>query len=105
MPAELRYGRMKKKENKMAFDPKVNRLIKTARGQLDGILKMIDEDRECIDISTQILATQSILKKVNVEILTSHLSHCVRETFEHNDNQAKQQKIEEVVDLLNKILK
>ena len=48
---------------------KVVPLIKTARGQLDGILKMIDEDRYCIDISNQVLAVISILGKANKEII------------------------------------
>ena len=43
----------------------VCRLIKTARGQLDGILAMIEADRYCIDISNQLLATQSLLGKAN----------------------------------------
>ena len=37
---------------------KIRRLIYTARGQLDGILKMVEEDRYCVDISNQLLATQ-----------------------------------------------
>ena len=44
---------------------KISTLLKTARGQLDGILKMVEEDRYCIDISNQLMATQSILKKIN----------------------------------------
>ena len=48
---------------------KVVPLLKTARGQLDGILKMIDEDRYCIDISNQVLAVISILGKANKEIV------------------------------------
>ena len=48
---------------------KVERLLKTARGQLDGILKMVEEDRYCMDISNQLLATQSILHRVNREII------------------------------------
>ena len=59
----------------MADKQKVSRLLKTARGQIDGILKMIDEDRYCIDISNQILASQSILKKANGEVLKAHLEH------------------------------
>lgn len=62
-------------------------------------------NRDCIDVSTQILATQSILKKVNIDILTNHLSHCLKETFESDDELAKQAKLKEVTDLLNKILK
>ncbi|NLN04669.1 MAG: metal-sensing transcriptional repressor, partial [Clostridiaceae bacterium] len=46
---------------------KVYRLLKTARGQIDGLIKMVEEDRYCIDISTQLLATQAILRRVNKE--------------------------------------
>ena len=47
----------------MKADPaQVNRLLKTARGQIDGILKMVEEDRYCLDVSSQIMAAQSILK-------------------------------------------
>ena len=46
----------------------VMRLLKTARGQIDGIMKMIEDDRYCIDISNQIMATQAILKRANKEI-------------------------------------
>lgn len=84
---------------------KVERLLKTAKGQIDGILKMVDENRDCLDISSQLSATQSILKKVNAMILTSHLSHCVRETFEKDDEVAKQKQIDEFTALLTKLLK
>ena len=57
---------------------KVVPLIKTARGQLDGILKMIDEDRYCIDISNQVLAVISILGKANKEIIRAHLAGCAQ---------------------------
>ena len=43
----------------------VLRLVKTARGQLDGLLKMLDEDRYCMDISNQIMATEAILRRAN----------------------------------------
>ena len=60
---------------------KVERLLKTARGQIDGLLKMVEEDRYCIDISNQLLATEAILKKANREILHNHLAGCVNEAF------------------------
>lgn len=84
---------------------KIERLLKTAKGQIDGILKMIDENRDCLEVSSQLSATQSILKKVNIAILTSHLSHCVKETFEHDDETAKNKQIEEFSALLGKLLK
>lgn len=86
----------------MADEKKVARLLKTARGQLDGILKMVEENRYCIDISQQLMATQAILSRVNKEILTAHLKHCVSEA--HSDAE-RTQKIEEFTDTLDKILK
>ncbi|HIY20438.1 MAG TPA: metal-sensing transcriptional repressor [Candidatus Flavonifractor merdigallinarum] len=86
----------------MADHAKVLRLIKTARGQLDGILKMVEEDRYCIDISTQVMATQAILKRVNREILAAHLEHCVKNAATDED---RRQKVDELVDTLDRLLK
>ena len=52
----------------------VEKLVKTARGQLDGILRMIEQDRYCMDISNQILAAQAVLTRANKEILKAFLS-------------------------------
>ena len=70
---------------------KITRLLNTAKGQLNGISKMIEEDRYCIDISTQIMATQAILSKVNHEILRAHMNHCVKEAFEEAREESKVQ--------------
>lgn len=78
------------------------RLLKTARGQIDGIIKMIDEDRYCIDISNQILATQSLLGKANKEVLRGHLTHCVKEAFEQGK---EDEKINELLTVLDKMQK
>ncbi len=80
----------------------VERLLKTARGQLDGILKMVDEDRYCIDISTQIMATQSLLGKVNREVLKAHMECCVKDAVQSED---REQKINEMLVLMDKLLK
>ena len=81
---------------------KMTRLLKTARGQMDGILKMMEEDRYCIDISQQLMATEAILNKVNKEILTAHLKNCVANAASQEE---KEQKIDELVSMLGKILK
>lgn len=77
-------------------------LLKTAYGQIAGILEMIENDRYCIDISKQILAVQGLLKKANLEVLRKHLSHCVADAFEHGTEQAKQEKIDEILVVLDK---
>ena len=51
--------------------------LKTAKGQIEGIIKMIEDDRYCMDISNQILASQALLKRANLLILKQHLDHCV----------------------------
>ncbi|NLM78153.1 MAG: metal-sensing transcriptional repressor [Ruminococcaceae bacterium] len=79
---------------------KAARLIKTARGQLDGLLKMIDDDRYCMDVYNQILATQAILKKVSRDVMQAHLESCVREAMETGQ---QQEKIEEILSLLYKL--
>ncbi|MBW7573845.1 metal-sensing transcriptional repressor [Caproiciproducens faecalis] len=81
---------------------KVTRLLKTARGQLDGLLKMVEEDRYCIDISNQLMATQAILKKANREIIHAHLGCCVKEAFEQGDSEEKIDEILAVMDKLSK---
>ncbi len=86
----------------MADQKTVLRLLKTARGQMDGIVKMVEEDRYCIDISTQVMAAEAMLNRANKEILTAHLKHCVNTA---QTQEEREQKIDELVDMLGKILK
>ena len=78
------------------------RLIKTARGQLDGILKMMEDDRYCIDIANQLLATQSILRRVFREVLSAHLEVCVKDALTDGGGE---EKIGELLDLLDRLAK
>jgi DNA-binding FrmR family transcriptional regulator len=78
----------------------ITRLLKTAKGQIEGILKMVEEDRYCIDISNQILATQSILRKINQEIINAHMHHCVKEAFAAGD---ANEKITEILEIMDKM--
>lgn len=80
------------------------RLIKTARGQLDGILRMIDEDRYCVDIVHQLMATQSILRRASREILSAHMECCVREAICQPDGDG-QQKIDELIGIFDQLAK
>lgn len=83
-----------------ADSKKVTRSIKTARGQLDGILKMIDEDAYCVDISNQLLASIALLKKANNEVLAGHIKGCVKEAISARE---AEEKIEEVLALLERM--
>lgn len=86
----------------IADSERVSRLLRTARGQIDGIIRMIEEDRYCVDISTQIQAASSILRKANGEVLRSHLHHCVREALTEGSETDRNVKIEELIGILEK---
>lgn len=84
----------------MADQKTILRLLKTARGQMDGIMKMVEENRYCIDISQQLMATEAILNRANKEILAAHLKHCVQEAATPEE---RSQKIDELIGALGKI--
>lgn len=73
-------------------------LLKTARGQIDGIIKMMEDDRYCIDITNQLLSVEAILKKARQEILSNHLFSCILTA----QNQAE---LEEKLEELSKVIK
>ena len=81
---------------------KTGRLLRTARGQIDGIIKMVEEDRYCMDISNQILAAVSILNKVNREVILAHLQACVVESVREG---GEAEKIDEIMALIDKLAK
>jgi len=74
--------------------------LKIARGQIDGILQMIDEKRYCVDISNQLQATQALLRSANQEILQEHIRNCVREALQTD---VENPKLEEALELLEKM--
>ena len=62
------------------------RTLKNALGQLNAVIKMTEDERYCIDISTQVEATVALLKKAQREIITDHLNHCVMESIYYGDS-------------------
>ena len=74
--------------------------LKIAKGQIEGIIKMIEDERYCIDISNQLLAIQSLIKNANNEVLSNHLNHCVKHAINEHD---ADKKIDEVIKLLTKL--
>jgi len=82
-------------------DDEVVNTLKTARGQIDGILKMIDDERYCIDISKQIFAVQSLMKKANMKILKDHMHSCVASAVSDGSGD---EKIEEIIYILEKYI-
>jgi DNA-binding FrmR family transcriptional regulator len=79
--------------------------LKRIEGQIRGIQKMIENERYCIDILTQISSVQGALKSVEENILERHLKGCVQHSFSKGNKQDKNEKIAEVIDVLKKFRK
>lgn len=79
----------------------VLRLLKTAKGQVEGIIKMIEDEKYCIDIANQIMAVISVLKKADMTILDNHLHSCVLNATDSD----KEKKLNEISDVLKKVFK
>lgn len=77
---------------------KIRKYLTIAKGQLEGIIKMIDEDRYCLDISDQLMATRALLKKANNQILKNHIDYCVKDAMISGDDE----KIDEIIKALEK---
>ncbi len=76
----------------------VKKYLTIAKGQLEGIIKMVEEDRYCLDISDQLMATRALLKKTNNLILKNHIDNCVRNAIKNGD----EAKVDEVIKALEK---
>lgn len=79
------------------------RKLKTVRGQIEGLIKMVEDDRYCIDISNQLMASIGILKNINKDVLEAHLKNCVMETFDSGDQFDRKQKIDEMIKIVDKL--
>lgn len=75
-------------------------LLKTAQGQIGGIMNMIETDRYCIDISKQLLSVIALLKKANQNVLKKHIETCVKEAVETGEIDRKIEELEDVLGYL-----
>jgi DNA-binding FrmR family transcriptional regulator len=71
-------------------------------GQVRGVARMVEDDRYCIDVLTQIRAVRAALDKVEQEILHDHLQHCVAHAFHGGSARERQTKIAELMEVLDK---
>ena len=83
----------------MQHDTKTACLTRLTRieGQVRGLAKMVEADRYCIDVVTQLQAVVAALKKVEGEILSDHIAHCVEGAIRSGDKKAQREKVAELV--------
>jgi DNA-binding FrmR family transcriptional regulator len=71
-------------------------------GQVRGLIKMIEDDRYCIDVVNQVQAVIAALKKAESEILKDHIAHCVEHAIRSGNKTAQREKVQELVDTLSR---
>jgi DNA-binding FrmR family transcriptional regulator len=71
-------------------------------GQVRGLSKMVDEDRYCIDIVTQISAVRAALRRAEEEILADHVANCVEHAIASGDKREQRRKVAELIDVLSR---
>lgn len=86
------------RENKTALTNRLSRI----EGQVRGVARMIEEDRYCIDVLTQLQAVRAALAKVETEMLNDHLGHCIEAAISGGDADDQRQKASELIQLLQR---
>jgi CsoR family transcriptional regulator, copper-sensing transcriptional repressor len=80
----------------------VRRRLGRIEGQVRGLSKMVDEDRYCIDIVTQISAVRAALRRVEEEVLRDHVAHCVEHAISGGNKADQRQKIIELMEVIGR---
>jgi DNA-binding FrmR family transcriptional regulator len=93
-----RYGYSEKKD-------KLLKRLARAEGQVRGVARMVEEDRYCIDILTQLAAVDTALESVALEILDDHVKHCVVDALASGDEADAETKIQELLAAVRRFAK
>ncbi|RAK57089.1 metal-sensitive transcriptional regulator [Phenylobacterium deserti] len=86
------------RDNKSKLLNRLNRI----EGQVRGVHRMVEEDRYCIDILTQLQAVRAAMAKVETEILRDHLGHCIEGAIVSGDKDEQRRKAAELIQLLER---
>jgi DNA-binding FrmR family transcriptional regulator len=86
------------KDGKTATLKRLNRI----EGQVRGLARMVENDRYCIDIVTQIGAVRAALRRVEEEILRDHVAHCIEHAISSGDKSDQRRKVAELMDVMGR---
>jgi DNA-binding FrmR family transcriptional regulator len=76
--------------------------LSRVEGQVRGISRMVEEDRYCIDIVTQITAVRAALRKIEGEVLRDHVAHCVEHAIRSGDRDEQRRKVAELMEVFGR---
>lgn len=88
----------------MRQDAKASVLKRLQRieGQVRGLARMVEDDRYCIDVVTQISAVRAALRRAEEEVLKDHVAHCVEHAIASGDKREQRRKVAELMDVLER---
>jgi CsoR family transcriptional regulator, copper-sensing transcriptional repressor len=76
------------------------RRLSRIEGQVRGVARMVERDRYCIDVITQIAAVRAALRRVEEEMLQDHVGHCVEHAITSGSRREQRRKVNELIDVL-----
>ena len=76
--------------------------LKRIEGQVRGLVRMVEDDRYCIDIVTQLSAARAALRRAEEEILADHVAHCVEHAISSGNKGEQRRKVVELIDVLSR---
>jgi DNA-binding FrmR family transcriptional regulator len=76
--------------------------LRRIEGQVGGLVRMVEEERYCVDILTQLRAVRAALKKVEDAVVRAHVEHCVAQATRSGTEAERRKKIDELVDVLGR---
>lgn len=77
--------------------------LRRIEGQLRGVIGMVEQDRYCIDIVTQLLAVRAAVAKVETEVLRDHVATCVENAIRGGNQREQRRKVEELVEVIERL--
>ena len=85
-----------------ALKTSVRKRLNRIEGQVRGLSRMVDEDRYCIDVITQIGAVRAALSRVEEELLRDHVGHCVEHAIASGDKADQRRKVAELMEVFGR---
>jgi DNA-binding FrmR family transcriptional regulator len=80
----------------------VTKRLNRVEGQVRGLARMIEDDRYCIDIVTQIAAVRAALRKIEESVLADHVAHCVEQAIRSGDPDDQRRKVAQLMEVLGR---
>lgn len=82
---------------------KANNRVKRIGGQVEGIQRMIENDRYCVDILLQVAAARAALDQLGKQILSAHIETCVAEAFASSNRRERETKMRELMEVFSRM--